>query len=182
MNIKRYYAASTLKKHLKTFNVDQLLIQSVHAKFFDGVKYAIENGATIHTYDDAAMYECINTFDIDEEIFKYLLDNGAKITANIERYMSFESKNNELIKYAINKDFQININSLKYSLYAKNYYLADTFLNYIDKINIDDEIEMFKTINQFKFIFSDDDKNLIKNYIDIVKNKRYYKLKKIMNN
>ena len=95
---------NNLKKSKKTMN--QILIKSANRGFKQGVKYALDNGADVSSWNDYALRLASGGGYYD--IVKLLLDNGANVHASNGQAINWARYNEytdvvELLKSYMNK-------------------------------------------------------------------------------
>jgi ankyrin repeat protein len=99
---------------IKSFDdMNELLINSVKKNFFNGVKYALENGANVHYNDNYPLRRAVDENHLD--IVKYLVDNGGDIHVNNDELLLRSSirGNINMIKYFIKKGLNVHSNDNK---------------------------------------------------------------------
>ena len=124
----------SLKKSSK--NPNDILIKSVDKGFLFGVKYALENGANVHTIDDYALRWASQNGHYD--IVKLLLDYGADIhTDNDEalRWAAYEG-HYDVIKLLLENGADIhaqNDAALRHAEYNGHTDVVELLKSYINK-------------------------------------------------
>jgi ankyrin repeat protein len=114
---------------------EELLIEAAKEGNLEAIKFLVENGTSVNTWNDAAFYwaACYGHL----EVVKFLVENGAKFSKNDDWGFCYAAGNGHLkvVKYLIEQG--ITINKYDYAFYLatenKQTEVIDYFNNIIEK-------------------------------------------------